>query len=36
MARIAGLQLEARHGDWRGEPFTADSGAHVSVYRRAG
>jgi SAM-dependent methyltransferase len=36
MARIAGLQLEARHGGWRGEPFTADSGAHVSVYRRAG
>jgi SAM-dependent methyltransferase len=36
MARVAGLELEARHGGWRGEPFTADSDAHLSVYRRAG
>jgi hypothetical protein len=35
MARLAGLTLEARHGGWRGEAFTADSGAHVSVYRAA-
>jgi SAM-dependent methyltransferase len=36
MARLAGLELEARHGGWDGEPFGADSDAHVSVYRRAG
>ena len=33
MARLAGLQLEARHGGWRGEPFDARSECHVSVYR---
>jgi hypothetical protein len=32
MAQLAGLTLEARHGGWRGEPFTDTSGAHVSVY----
>jgi SAM-dependent methyltransferase len=36
MARLAGLRLEARHGGWQGEPFTANSDAHVSVYRAAG
>lgn len=35
MARIAGLVLESRTADWGGAPFTADSAAHVSVYRRA-
>lgn len=35
MARIAGLVLESRTADWGGTPFTADSAAHVSVYRRA-
>jgi SAM-dependent methyltransferase len=32
MARIAGFRLESRHGGWSGEPFTADSTDHVSVY----
>ena len=34
MARIAGLRLEHRWGGWGGEPFTALSPAHVSVYRK--
>jgi SAM-dependent methyltransferase len=34
MARLAGLELRERWGDWRREPFTADSGRHVSVYAR--
>jgi SAM-dependent methyltransferase len=34
MARIAGLQLVNRWGGWRGEPFTAESTRHVSVYGR--
>lgn len=29
------LRLESRHADWRGSPFTAESPAHVSVYRLA-
>jgi Methyltransferase domain len=33
MARIAGLPLTERWGGWDGEPFTADSKLHVSVYR---
>ena len=33
MARLAGLELEARHADWAGAEFTADSRSHVSVYR---
>ena len=32
MARLAGLRLRERHGDWRGSPFTATSTSHVSVY----
>ena len=35
MARVAGLRLRDRYGGWRGEPFTADSWRHVSVYERA-
>jgi SAM-dependent methyltransferase len=35
MARIAGLRLRHRHGGWKGEPFTARSRRHVSVYERA-
>jgi SAM-dependent methyltransferase len=35
MARIAGFTLESRDGGWAGEPFTADSSDHVSVYRLA-
>jgi SAM-dependent methyltransferase len=36
MARLAGLVLESREGGWAGEPFTADSVMHVSVWRRSG
>jgi SAM-dependent methyltransferase len=35
MARIAGLQLRHRWGGWNGEPYTATSWRHVSVYERA-
>lgn len=35
MAAEAGLRLAHRWGGWAREPFTADSGAHVSVYVRA-
>jgi SAM-dependent methyltransferase len=34
MARIAGLRLLDRWGGWTGEPFTAESTRHVSVYGR--
>ena len=33
MARLAGLELEARYGDWHRRPFTSDSESHVSVWR---
>jgi SAM-dependent methyltransferase len=33
MAQLAGFELEARHGDWAGAEFTAESRSHVSVYR---
>ncbi|MFJ2954338.1 class I SAM-dependent methyltransferase [Streptomyces sp. NPDC087270] len=33
MAQLAGFELESRHADWSGAPFTADSPSHVSVYR---
>lgn len=36
MARIAGLRLAGRWGGWNGEPFTAASWRHVSVYELAG
>lgn len=32
MARLAGLRLRDRWGGWTGEPFTATSWRHVSVY----
>jgi SAM-dependent methyltransferase len=35
MARIAGLRLRDRWGGWRGEPFTAASWRHISVYEPA-
>jgi SAM-dependent methyltransferase len=35
MARLAGLRLEARYGNWQRHPFTADSPGHVSIYRKA-
>ena len=34
MARIAGLRLEERWSGWRREPFTAESGTHVSVWEK--
>jgi SAM-dependent methyltransferase len=34
MARIAGLRLRDRWSGWSGEPYTADSRRHVSVYER--
>jgi len=34
MAQMAGLDLEDRWGGWQGEPFTAASTMHVSVYRK--
>ena len=34
MARLAGLELKDRWGDWNREPFTASSPRHVSVYGR--
>jgi SAM-dependent methyltransferase len=35
MARVAGLRLRDRWGGWDGEPFTAHSWRHVSVYEHA-
>ncbi len=34
MARLAGMRLESRWADWQRRAFTADSRAHVSVWRR--
>ena len=34
MAKLAGLELEHRWGDWHQNPFTATSRMHVSVYRK--
>jgi len=34
MARIAGLRLRERWGDWHGAPFTAESTRHVSVWAK--
>jgi SAM-dependent methyltransferase len=34
MARIAGLRLHERWGGWQGEPFTASSWRHISVFGR--
>lgn len=33
MARLAGLELVERYGDWSRAPYTAQSSRHVSVYR---
>lgn len=35
MARIAGLRLRDRWGGWNGEPYTAASWRHISVYEAA-
>ena len=34
MARLAGLQLRERWGNWNREPFTSDSQKHISIYER--
>jgi len=34
MAELAGLEFESRWADWDRTPFTADSPAHVSVWRK--
>ncbi len=34
MARLAGLTLKHRWGDWQGGAFTASSDKHISVYER--
>ena len=34
MARLAGMGLHERWGDWKREPFTSDSTSHVSVWRK--
>jgi SAM-dependent methyltransferase len=35
MARLAGLRLLERWENWKGDPFSADSTKHVSVYGKA-
>lgn len=35
MGQLAGFELESRHADWLGTPFTAAARSHVSVYRLA-
>lgn len=34
MAQLAGMTLESRWADWRRSPFTHESTAHVSVWRK--
>jgi SAM-dependent methyltransferase len=34
MAQLAGMRLRDRWGDWTREPFTAESGKHVSVWEK--
>lgn len=36
MAKLAGLALEHRWGDWDRAPFTAKSDKHISIYRKSG
>jgi SAM-dependent methyltransferase len=35
MARIAGMKLRERWGDWKRAPFTAESTKHVSVWEKS-
>jgi SAM-dependent methyltransferase len=35
MAQIAGMTLRERWSDWKREPFTSDSGKHVSVWEKS-
>ena len=34
MARLAGLRLAERWSSWDREPFSAESGTHISVYSK--
>jgi hypothetical protein len=34
MARLAGLRPRSRFGSWEGEPFSAGSASHVSVWEK--
>ncbi|MGW7413371.1 class I SAM-dependent DNA methyltransferase [Streptomyces sp. NPDC054863] len=34
MARLAGMRLRDRWAGWAGEPFTSESGTHVSVWEK--
>ena len=36
MGQITGFELESRHADWSGTPFTAAARSQVSVYRLPG
>ena len=35
MAQLAGLQLRERWSNWNREPFTSESGKHISIYHRS-
>jgi len=35
MAKLAGLSLRERWGDWQRAPFTSESGKHISLYELA-
>jgi hypothetical protein len=35
MARLAGMTLRERWGDWHREPFTSESRNHISVWEKA-
>jgi hypothetical protein len=34
MARLAGIELRERWGDWGREPFTTESTKHISVWQK--
>ena len=34
MAQIAGMRLRERWSDWNREPFTSESGMHISVWEK--
>jgi hypothetical protein len=35
MAQLAGLRLRERWSNWKREPFTSESGQHISIYERS-
>ena len=35
MAQLAGLRLRERWSSWKREPFTSESGQHISIYERS-